>query len=379
MGAANVIRELAARAPMRGARIGWLMATLAGLVMLSIGTAGAQEANLTIDIDAEGEASVEDAEGWIVAEDHEPPERYAWELSLDGDYQRANVTVADGFGVDRPRQLVPLFDDKHFVEVDDPASVDRAAQVYNLSQSTGSWSYALGLLGPAEANVTLERDEVAPGIEIADVGNVTEIGFDVTTDTDEAAEADLFVIEDGEVIQTYPTPRPGPWQHFPVQGLDANTSYEVYIEAEDWSGNTNRTETIEMRTGQEPNPPKPLVEPVRPEPNETVTRDSVVVEASFTEEGWPTVREDVKVFFDKERVDNTELEITEGTIAYRPDGSLEPRTYFVSVEVPNTAGGTGIARWSFDVQPDAARSAPGPVALISIVLAAGLLAVRRRP
>jgi MYXO-CTERM domain-containing protein len=348
---------------------------------LALGGAGAaEEANLSIEIGADGDATTDDVGGIVVAEDHDPPERYAWQLSLDTNYTLANVTVDEGFDVDRPRQLVPLLDGEHFVEVRDPARVDRPGTVFNLStEAEGSGSYQLGLPGSGEANLTLATDRAAPEIAVVSVGNHTDVGFDVTTDTSEAAMAELFVeTPQGERVQSYPTNRPGLWQTFPVQGLEANTTYEIVVDAWDWSGNEVTSERVEVTTEPEPDPPDPVLEPVRPEPNATVSSTGVVVEASYSEEGWSIDESSVLVFFDKERVDASEVEVGDGSIVYRADGPLEAREYHVSVEADNEVGGTGVARWSFQVDGDEAARSPGPLGLAGLALAAGLVARRRR-
>lgn len=349
-------------------------------ILLLGGAAAAEGADVEIEIDADGDVTTDAPPERVVVEDHDPPESYAWQLALDGNYTLANVTIDAAFPADRGRQLVPMADGSHFVEVDDPASVDRAAAVFNLTTTEETWRYQLGLPGPGETNLSLTRDLQPPSLEIVDVGNVTEIGFDVTTNTSETALAELFVeTPEGEQLQSYPTNRPGPWQQFPVQGLDANTTYVAAVEAWDWSGNEAERRTVEVTTAEEPDPPDPVVEPVRPAPNATVSSDGVVVEAAYSEEGWPIVEEDVRVFFDKERVDDAELEIGNGAITFTADGPLDARPYSVSVEVPNTAGGLGVARWSFQVEDPSTQAAPGPaLAGLAVATVAGLLLIPRR-
>lgn len=364
---------------MRGFGFREALAILAVAALVWTTGAAAGGDGLTIEIDENGETSVDDPNAAVVHEDHDPPENYTWQLDLAADYQTADVIIHDGFPIERPRQLKPTLDGKHFVEVDNASDVDRPARVFNLSSGETADRYELGLPGPGVANLTLARDVEAPAVEIVSVGNRTDIGFDVTTDTSEPALAELFVENrDGERVQNYPTPRPGPWQQFPVQGLDANTTYFVNVEVHDWSGNSAQTDTIEVTTKPSEDPIEPTVEPLRPAPNATVSGGTLVVEATYEENGWPIVENDVAFFFDKERVDRSRIEVGNGTITFRPEGDLEPREYFVSVEVPNTAGGTGIARWSFHVEDEATQAAPGPLGVVPGILAAGLLAVRRR-
>lgn len=361
------------RGPMRGA---WVVGLGVALLLVA-GTAIASEGDLEIALDGEGTPTTSDPSDLVTNATHEPPERYAWELDLSDSYHIVHVRIDEGFPIEEGRQLVPLVDDRHFVQTPDVADVDRAADVFNLTAREDAWRYDLGLTGPGEAQLTLTRDRAPPAIEIVSVGNHTDVGFDVTTDTSERAEAELFVHDaDGELLQTYPTP-PGPWQGFPVQGLEANTSYQVHVEARDWSRNTASTETITVTTEEDEDPPKPLVEPVRPMPNATVSGDGVLVEASVIDRGWPIEPDGVTVFFDKERVDPSRVDVGEGTVTFRTEERLESRAYAVGIEVPNTAGGVGIARWSFHVE-EADRSAPGPAVAAVLAASAGMALAARR-
>jgi hypothetical protein len=354
------------------------------LGLAGLGTAAASEGDVTIAIAEDGNTSVTDPDGLVTGEDQDAPDRYAWALNLTEEYHVAHVEIDRGFPIEEGRQLVPLVDGDHFIQTPSVTDVDRAADVFRLNEIDDGWRYDLGLNGTGEdgareAELTLTRDLTSPTIEIVSVGNRTDIGFDVTTNTSEIARTELFVRStEGEIIQTYPA-RPGPWQQFPVQGLDANTTYEVVVDAADWSGNNATSETITVTTAESTEPPEPLVEAVTPAPNGTVPANSVLIEASYDERGWPIVEEDVRLFFDKERVDRSDFEVGDGTITYRPEGTLDPRKYSVSIEVPNTAGGTGIARWTFHAESQTANASPGPLGLASIALATGLwVAIRRR-
>lgn len=349
------------------------------LVFVGIATAAASQGNLSIAIDSEGEVTVADPDGIVENRTEEPPDRYAWRLNLTEDYHVAEIHLDQGFPVDRGRQAVPLVDDKHFVQVEDPRDVDRPARVFNLTASEGTWTYELGLLGPGEANLTLHRDLESPEIEIVSVGNVSHIGFDVTTNTSETANAELVVYNTTQdPIQDYPTPRPGPWQKFPVQGLDADTTYTFQVNASDWSGNTVQSPVREVTTAPAPNPPDPIVEPVRPEPDSTVSPDDVVVEARIDANGTQVLEQEIRLFFDKERIDRENFEVTDGTLTYHPQSALGERTYFVAVEVPNAEGGEGLARWSFDAQVKQSAPAPLTPGVLAAVLGAIAVAARRR-
>lgn len=348
----------------------------AALLVVALAATATAQGNLTIDIDADGNTTIDDPDALVTDETVEPTEAYAWQLNLTDDYHVAHINLDTNLPITEGRQMVPLLTGSHFVEVGDVATVDRPAKVYNLTRSNGTWNYALGLPGPGETNLTLTRDVTPPSIEFVSVGNHTEIGFDVVTDTSEPALATLYVYDDGEQIQSYPTPRPGPWQKFPVQGLDANTTYEVQVNASDWSGNQVTSPMRNVTTAPAPNPPKPIVTPISPEPNATVSADDVVVRASIDSNGSTVVKDGIRLFFDKERVDNSEITVENGTISYVPAPPLGDRKYFVSLEVENVAGGTGIARWSFTAQNQ--QTAPSPIGVATLVSTLAALAVVAR-
>lgn len=364
-------------------------AVVLGAVLLvgAAPAATAGEGDLTIRIDAGGNVTLSDPEGLVENASADPPDRYAWTLNLTrGDtasgienYTTAEVLIEKGFPVDRAAQMVPLLDGEHFVRAggSNVSDVDRPAKVYNRTEEASAYRYGLGLPGPGLAELVLERDIEAPTLTVESVTNVTDIGFDVKTNTSEPANAELSVYEDSEQIQSYPTPHPGVFQVFPVQGLDANTTYEIEVTAEDWSGNNATAERQQVTTAPAPNPPEPIVTPISPEPDTTISPNEVVVQASFEPNGSTIADDGIRLFFDKERVDRETFQVEGDTLTYRPEGTLGERTYFVAVEVDNQAGGTGVAQWSFDVQVPQSTSSPLTAGLVVLGLAAVAVLGRR--
>jgi len=338
------------------------------LAMVGVALAAAGETNASIQIGADGEVASTDPAEHLTLADHTSGEHYNWTVGAS-ERTRLDVHLAEDLAITRGEQMVPWADGRHLVEASANDLDEATGSAFNVSATEEGWTYEIELAAAVEI-FELERDVTPPGIEIVSVGNRTHVAFDATTNTSENALATLVVNGPSEDVQRLSTPRPGPWQHFPVQGLNANTTYRFFVNATDWSGNRATSETVEVSTTQAPNPPEPTVRPVRPEPNATVRPDEVVVEASFVSQDSPANEVEVRLFFDKEPVDRRELTVRNGTVAHDP-GRLAERTYFVTVEVPNEAGGVGIARWSFDV--DDPRTAPMPVAAgLLALLAAGL-------
>lgn len=312
---------------------------------------------------------------------HDPGERYNWTVTVTDDYHVVELVVHDGFDVSRGRQMVPLVGGDHFIELHDRnvTAVDRPATVYNLTERQGAWVYRLGLPGPGERNLTLHRDVTPPEVTMGPVRNITHVSFDVKTRTSEPALAELVLEKPDGSTREQPTPRPGIWQRFPVQGLDADTTYRFHVRVWDWSGNDNRTGTATLTTEPEPDPPEPTVRPLTPEPDATVDgAGGVVVSASFEANGSRVVTDGIRLFFDKEPVDRRNLTIRDGRVSYNAPGPLEPRPYSVSLEVPNEAGGVGVARWSFTVEGATTAESPLGAPLALLALAGSGAAIRAR-
>lgn len=358
-------------------REAWGPVVLAAIVAVSGLAGSAMGQAVSIDVAADGNQTTTDRAGVVTNETSTPGERYAWSLNLTENTTRVDVTIDRDFDIDRARQLVPLVDEKHFVETDASDLNDTGGAAYNLSASADAWTYEFAVPGPGEHDLTLHRDVTPPEIEIVNVGNITHFGADVSTDTSEPALTTLVIDAPGEQARDFSTPRPSTWQLFPIQGLEADQKYSFHVNATDWSGNQATSPTRTVTTAPEPSPPKPEVTPVSPQPNATVAPGEVTVSADFSSEESPVVTEEIQLFFDKEPVDSTQLAISEGTITYEPPGPLQERVYFANVEVPNYAGGVGKAQWSFTVADPQASPGPGALLLAGLLGGAALFGGRR--
>lgn len=366
---------------MRSHVLAWVaVAVVVGLAGLA--APAVAEADLTLRIGADDSVEREDPGGLVVDADHEPGARYTWTLNRTGERHVVEVHVEDGFGVERPRQLVPLLDGSHFVETDGAnVTGDRAPSLaYNLTRDEAGFTYRLGLPGPGPANLTLEVDRQPPSVEVGDYRKVTQVSFTLNTSTDEPAIAELTVtpVEGGDGVP-FPIHEPSVEQRFPVQGLDANTTYRVDLRFEDWSGNVARVQAPAVTTPTEPDVPEPVVTPLSPSPNATVRAGTVTVEASVSAEASPVPPGKVRVFFDKQEVDAEAIVVEEGTVrVVRSDVDAGPHS--VSVEAENAAGGLGVARWTFTAEAGPGRDAglgAAPV-LAGLLAGAVALAARRR-
>lgn len=373
---------------------------LAGLATLAaIPGAAAADAtvNATVDVHPDRAPETRDPEGLLTLENWTRNATLRWSLATDANYTVVDVRVHEGFDVTRGRQIVPLVGGNHFVELDDfdgPLAVDRPATVFNLTEGTGpngsddgnvSWTYRLGIPGPTETNLTLHRDVTPPEHEVDRPRNVSHVGFDLRTETSEVALATLVIEppEDvDEIVRRFPTPRPAPVQQFPAQGLSANTTYSWHVEFADWSGNTVRTGERPVTTAPAPDPPEPEVTPVSPVPGTTVESVDVVVEARWESPESPVLAGGIRLFVDKVPIPKGDVVVDEDRVRYLVPDPLPTRNVSVAAEVPNEAGGTGVARWSFAVQDastPADRESPlAPALALSGLAIAGLLAGRAR-
>ncbi len=348
-------------------------------LLLVPAAAAAGETDVGIELGPDGQATVTDGQARVDQTQAVPGEAYAWEVEVADDYDVAEVRIDGAFDVERGEQIVPLLDGKHFVELRtrDPADVDQPAKVYNLTGANGTWTYRLGLPGPGTLNLSLHRDVSPPRFQVGEIRNLTHFSFDLKTTTPEPALAEL-VIQGPDRNITYPTNAPGVWQRFPAQGLDPDTTYAYHIRFWDWSGNEATSETYELTTRPEPERPEVTVRPISPLPNTTVPRGAnVVVEAEFESPDSPVRADGIRLFFDKEEIENGAFTVDGTTVRYQVPGPLEERTYFVSVEVPNLGGGVGEARWSFTVGEGTQSPAPGASALASLIAAVAAAAVAR--
>lgn len=366
-----------------------LVAAAATLALLA-GAAGAAEPDATVDVYPNETPDSSYPNGTLTLHEWVPGQRWEWNLTTPTNYTRVEVRIHDGINVSRGKQLVPLTGGDHFVELHNstPASVDRPATVFNLTThepSSGlAWTYRLGIQGAGETNLTLHRDVDPPGYKLGEPRNISAHGFDLETTTSEVAMARILVVpppDADEGVQDYATPHPGPLQRFPVIGLSPSTTYTYHLTFWDWSGNTVHTGNHTVTTAEAPDPPKPTVRPTRPKPNSTVLPEDVVVRAEWTSPRSPVLPGSVRVFVDKEPIPPSELDPKDGYVAYQVPEPLPTREVSAAVEVTNKAGGTGVARWTFQVQsPDTSegQGAPlGPAVAVVALAAAGFVARRR--
>lgn len=344
------------------------LAVLLCLMLVSAASAAGQT-DVGITLHTDGQAEVTTGQAKTTQTQQDPGQAYAWEIDVTDDYHVAEVRIEDAFDVDRGKQIVPLLDGDHFIQVKhrDPADVDQPARVYNLTGENGTWTYRLGLPGPGTVNLSLHKDVTPPRFEMGEVTNLTHFSFDLKTQTPEPALAEL-IIQGPERNLSYPTNAPGVWQRFPAQGLDPDTTYAYHVVFEDWSGNQATSQTHELTTLPEPERPDVTVRPVSPAPNSTVPADQpVVIEASYESPESPVRGSGIRLFFDKEEIDRSRFTVEGATVRYEVPGPLEERVYSVSVEVPNLDGGVGETRWSFTVGDPAQSQAPGLSSLAALV------------
>lgn len=364
------------------------LATLLGIALVSGLAMGAEAADVVVDVHADAAPQeVRDPNGTLELANWTPGESHTWNLTTSTDYTTLELRIHDGFNVTRGKQLVPLVGGDHLVELhgQGPESVDEPATVFNLTaggDGNVSWTYRLGVPGPTETNLTLHRDIDPPGYALGAPRNVTDVGFDLRTETTEAALAVLVLDPPegvDEVVRRFPTPRPASVQRFPVQGLSPDTTYRWSVEFTDWSGNTVRTSPRTVTTAPAPDPPEPVVTPVSPVPNSTVRPTGVVVEARWESPESPVLPGGIHLFVDKVPIPDENVTIADDRLRYLVPKPLPVREVSVAVEVPNLAGGTGIARWSFVVQEPAPpdRVTPlGPGVVLAAFAVGGLLAGR---
>lgn len=325
-----------------------------------------------------------------------PGERYAWQLNLTANYTTFEVRARGVFDVERPRQAVPLIHlDEHEAICQERATrgpcdytlfyqfpnervwdVDGPARVFHVNGTADDIVLRLGIPGPTNATLVLERDVTPPGFALGEVANVTPISFYQETRTDEFALADLQVREKGteEWIQN-PTTLYHVLQRFPVQGLDPDTEHEARVVFTDWAGNTATSETYTVRTPPRPQGVKPVVTPLAPAPNSTVEVGSVVIRAAVDDQGVGLADGGLRLFFDLREV-REDLVYQDGVLSYTPRTALAPGRHTVSVEATSAEGGTGTARWTFEVAGATRNESPATPALALVVLLA-LVALAR--
>ncbi|HUR67763.1 MAG TPA: hypothetical protein VM370_00830 [Candidatus Thermoplasmatota archaeon] len=306
-------------------------------------------------------------------------ELYAFDLALTQPYTTFEVR-ARSFDITRPRQIVPS------LRVDESAyplfyefpneriwDVDEPARVFFANGSAADVVLRLGIPGPANVTLVLARDVTPPTFTLGEVTNITTYGFYQETTTNELAIGDIQVRAKGAnewVVN--PTPTLHFRQRFPVQGLDAGSEYEVRAVFTDWAGNNVTSDVYTVRSADEPMRAPVDVTPLAPPPNATLPPGAISVRAKIDATvGVPP--DGVRVFFDKKEV--SQQAAYDGVeVRYTPSDPVGAGHHSVSVEVTDSAGGKGLARWSFDVT-DGTDGAPLPPTLAAgaLVLAAALL------
>jgi len=258
----------------------------------------------------------------------------------------------------------------------DVADADTPARILNVTEGAdGTVRYRLGLPGPGRALLSLVRDVEAPSYEIDPPTNVTHRSFLLVTRTSEFAFAEVQVrAQASRDWVRHPTTVPALEQTFPVQGLRPDTDYVYRVRFWDWSDNAVTAPERALRTSSAPDVPVPHVFFVFPDANSTVPADAVTVRVMWESPGSPVAPHGVRLFFDKREVHDG-FSVVAGTLAYRPPGPLDERSYSVSAEITNEAGGKAVARWSFDVERGS--DVPGLGALWALLALASAAARRR--
>lgn len=338
--------------------------------------------------------TLDDPAGILRVVDATPGEAYVFAVNATEAYSTIEIEAHGAVDVERPRQLVPHlrldprepscraapgacdytifepFPNERVWEVDSPA------RVFFVNGTKDDFVLRLGIPGPVNATLTLVRDAKAPGYAVKPPTNVTSRSFFQETTTDELAIADLQVRKVGAAAWIpSPTPVYHVLQRFPIQGLDANATYEARIVFTDWAGNSVTTDVYTVRTAPEPAHPLPSVTILSPAENATLPPGAEVTLRALVESPEsPVPREGVRVFFDKQEV-TERAAYSGGEVAFLA-GALDAGRHSASVEVQNEAGGRAVARWTFEVESPARAPVPWGAALVAAFVAAA--AMRRR-
>lgn len=320
--------------------------------------------------------------GVATLQDYVPGQRVSWNLTLASDYTVGEFRIVDAFNVTRPSQVVPrliLPDSEYPLFVQFPGErvweADGPAQVYSVTGTAQNATLRLGLPGPRNVTLVLERDVTPPVFTLGQVVNVTHRDFFQETRTDELAYANLRIRLKGaaEWVEN-PTTMPHYLQRFPIQGLRANSEYEAQITFTDWAGNEAKSPLYTLRTTPEPVRPLPVVTILQPAANATLPNGSLLVHARIEAPGSTMQGGSVRLFVDAKEVHDG-YAFDGRDLTYRPP-LLQPGPHRVAVEATNADGGTAAARWSFTVA--GAEETPLPLPLVLAALAAGAVVMRRR-
>lgn len=360
-------------------RVRWTLAATGFVLLMPV--AGA--ATFTVDIQPGQAPTYDGPDGLAELTNRSDGQRYVWNLSLPDETTVGTFHLHDVFEVNRTRQIVPTFDDAqrhpgadhphphYFSEVPADELRDGPRHAYNATTNASNRTLRLALPGPGPASLELRADRTPPAVTSESPTDVTHIGFELVTRTDEPALAQLRVqhVEGGQA-QTYPTQNPAYRQRFPVQGLDANATYRLNGTYRDWSGNERDAELGTVQTAPAPDRPEPVVVPRHPTPNASLAEPVAEIAADVGNASVPAVG--VRLFVDKIEVHDG-FEVADGSLRHRLSEPLGDGRHVVRVEARGETGGVGIAEWSFVV---ATSTAPGPAVpgIVGAVLA-GLLVV----
>lgn len=356
-------------------RTNLLLATLLLLPPVALATAS-EHIDASMEIQLDGSLIVDDPATILELVNATPRENYAWNLTTTKVYTVIEIQSHGGFDIQSARQLVPqlfvagtqypLFEPVYRTEVWD---VDSPARISNSTGQDGEFTLRLGIPGPVNATLLLERDITPPGATLGPIQNLTFIGFYAEATVNELAVADLQIREAGKTEWVNnPTTVYHFLHYFPVQGLDAERTYEYRLIVNDWAGNTR---TLDTQTLQTPVPPvldKPRINALSPEPNSTIDGNVANVSARIEPTNGSLQRGGLRVFLDKRNVqDGWTLEGDQFNFTTPP---LEAGLHTIAITARQEGGGETEAFWSFRV---ASRDAPAP-GVVGIVVLLGLLA-----
>jgi hypothetical protein len=358
----------------------FLLVALTASALLSAPAAPAQAGgtvDATVTMTPETTMVVDGEEGLIRLIESEGGERYVFELTLTQSYTTFEFRM-QGFDVERPRQMVPSlvvpdteFPLFHAYPNDRVWEADGPARVVNVTGSADAIVLRLGVDGPANRTLLIERDVAPPGFTLGEVTNLTHFSFYQETTTDEMALADLQVTRVGAAAHVEnPTPDYHIRQRFPVQGLDPASEYDIRVVFTDWAGNSVASDPYRVTTAPRPPAPLPLVEPLSPTPNATVPEGGVVISARIQAVDSPLAENGIRLFYDKREI-TSDLRYEDEVLTFTPP-TASRGLHSVAVEVTNEAGGLGVARWTFVVGDEGRSATPFPalLALAGLTLAA---------
>lgn len=381
---------------------------LAAFLLLPAFPASAQQAgdiDFVVTFNEDGSVEYDGPAALLTATGSDKGERYTWELLLAKNYTVGEFRGKGAFDVERARQVVPkLFIDGNetlcgqqrtrgfceyplfeWVPREAVWDVDGPARIYNVTGSPESFVFRIGLPGAGafdqegalRATLVVERDVTPPSYDLGEIQNLTHKDLYRESTTEELALGDMQVRRVGseEWVQN-PTTIYHFLQRFPVQGFDPDTEYESRTVFTDWAGNVNTTPLETFRTLPKPVVPTPVITPLSPAPNATLSRlDVVIVQARIESPESPVLEGGVRLFYDLKEI-NGNFTVENGVLSFTPP-TMTDGLHTVSVEVTNEVGGMAMKRWTFTVGESTQQSTPGvPLALLLVVLAG--VALRRR-